>query len=457
MGLKTLRFAVNDTELSHLPGFSPAVGQWQRHDNVVGTHRPNHSQGRSLILNGHIDVVPVGAEELWSTPPFEPVVRAGRLYGRGAGDMKAGIAAYITAFRVLQRLGYHPAAPVFLQAVVEEECTGNGALACLHHGFRADAAIIPEPFNHSIMSAQVGVMWLTVEVLGRPAHVLNAVHGINAIEAAFALFQGLKGLVGEWNEPRNRHPAFAHIADPIKLNLGRIHGGEWASSVPTRCAMELRIGFYPDISAAATRAAVEEWLRATAAPDTKLKGVKYSVRYAGFQAEGFVGRYRTPDDVYFGWVSSTGDGHRARVVRQYRHDRCAGCSSSTAVFPQPAMALKRPTSTGSMNRCRSPARYRSPRCWRCFWRAGADWKKSERGVRFDGECVGAWVDNHTGGQQKGRANVATMSVPTLSLSPYGPLALVEGSTTPTSMATTSARSDSASRWPPSHRFAMTCS
>jgi len=288
MGLKTLRFAVNDTELSHLPGFSPTVGQWQRHDNVVGTHRPRHSQGRSLILNGHIDVVPVGAEELWSAPPFEPVVKEGRMYGRGAGDMKAGIAAYITAFRVLQRLGYQPAAPVFLQAVVEEECTGNGALACLHRGFRADAAIIPEPFNHSIMSAQVGVMWLTVEVLGRPAHVLNAVHGINAIEAAFALFQCLKGLVAQWNEPRNRHPAFAHVTDPIKLNLGRIQGGEWASSVPTRCNMELRIGFYPGVSATAARAAVEECLRAAVAADVKLKDVKYIVRYAGFQAEGFV-------------------------------------------------------------------------------------------------------------------------------------------------------------------------
>ena len=288
MGLKTLRFAVNDTELSHLPGFSPTLGQWQRHDNVVGTHRPRQSRGRSLILNGHIDVVPVGAEELWSAPPFEPVVKEGRMYGRGAGDMKAGIAAYITAFRVLQRLGYQPAAPVFLQAVVEEECTGNGALACLHRGFRADAAIIPEPFNHSIMSAQVGVMWLTVEVLVRPAHILNAVHGINAIEAAFALFQCLKGLVAQWNEPRNRHPAFAHVTDPIKLNLGRIQGGEWASSVPTRCNMELRIGFYPGVSATAARAAVEECLRAAVAADVKLKDVKYSVRYAGFQAEGFV-------------------------------------------------------------------------------------------------------------------------------------------------------------------------
>jgi acetylornithine deacetylase len=294
MGLRTLRFAVHDDELAHLPGFSPATGHWQRHDNVVATHRPRETRGRSLILNGHIDVVPVGADELWTVPPFEPVIKDGRLYGRGAGDMKAGIAAYITAFRVLRQLGVQPAASVFLQSEVEEECTGNGALACLHRGFRADAAVIPEPFNHSILDAQVGVMWFTVEVLGRPAHVLNAAHGINAIEAAFTLFDGLKGLVLEWNEPGNRHPAFAHVDQPIKLNLGRIQGGEWASSVPTRCVMELRIGFYPGVTAAASRAAVEACLRRTAASHPRLRDVQYKVRYAGFQAEGFVADRAAP-------------------------------------------------------------------------------------------------------------------------------------------------------------------
>jgi hypothetical protein len=89
MGLKVDRFAVQDEELRQLPGYSPAVGRWRRHDNVVGSHRPFSGAGRSLILNGHIDVVPVGAEELWVSPPFEPVVREGRLYGRGSGDMKA--------------------------------------------------------------------------------------------------------------------------------------------------------------------------------------------------------------------------------------------------------------------------------------------------------------------------------------------------------------------------------
>lgn len=288
MGLKTLRIPIRHEELAHLPGYSPAVGKWERHDNVVGTHRPQAQAGRSLILNGHIDVVPVGAEDLWSSPPFEPTIDGDRMFGRGAGDMKAGIAAYITAFRALRRLGYCPAAPVFMQSVVEEECTGNGALACLHHGFRADAAIIPEPFDHTILCAQVGVMWITLEVQGRPAHVLDTAKGINAIEAGYSLYQGLKRMAAQWNEPANRHAAFAQVQDPIKINLGRIQGGEWTSSVPTRCTLEIRLGSYPGVSAAATRAAVEDCLRETARTDPTLQGVHYAVHYAGFQSEGYV-------------------------------------------------------------------------------------------------------------------------------------------------------------------------
>jgi acetylornithine deacetylase len=288
MGLETERFEVRDTDLKDLPGYSPAVGHWPEHDNVVATHQSREKTGRSLILNGHIDVVPIGAAELWSRPPFDPVIRDGRLYGRGSGDMKAGIAAYITAFRALGSLGFQPAAPVYLQSVVEEECTGNGALACLHRGYTADAAVIPEPFDQSILSAQVGVMWLSVEVFGKPAHVLNAAHGINAIEAAFALWNGLKTLESEWNQQRDLHPAFANVAHPIRFNLGRIEGGEWASSVPTRCMMELRCGFFPGIAAAAARAAIEARLTNTAAHDPRLAGISHRVRYAGFQAEGFV-------------------------------------------------------------------------------------------------------------------------------------------------------------------------
>ena len=288
MGLKVDRFEVADEELSKVPGYSPAVGHWYNHDNVVATHTPRSQSGNSLILNGHIDVVPVGAEELWSTPPFVPTIREGRLYGRGSGDMKAGIAAYVSAFRALTSLGLQPAAPVFLQSVVEEECTGNGALACLHRGYGADAAVIPEPFQETIMSAQVGVMWLQIEVVGKPAHVLNDAQGINAIEAAFALWNGLKTLADEWNRPENRHPVFADQDTPIKFNLGKVRGGEWASSLATRCVMDIRCGFYPGVNAANARESIEKRLNETAASEARLAGVEWRIHYTGFQSEGCV-------------------------------------------------------------------------------------------------------------------------------------------------------------------------
>jgi acetylornithine deacetylase len=294
MGLQIDRFEVDDDELCKLSGYSPAVGHWYNHDNVVATHAPRNQSGRSLILNGHIDVVPVGAEALWSNPPFEATVVEGRLYGRGSGDMKAGIAAYVSAFRTLTRLGLQPAAPVFLQSVVEEECTGNGALACLHRGYGADAAIIPEPFHETIMSAQVGVMWLQIEVVGKPAHVLNDAQGVNAIEAAFLLWHGLKTLANEWNRPENVHPAFAHVENPIKFNLGKIRGGEWASSVATRCVMEIRCGFYPGMVAATARDEIEKHLKVAVAGDPRLADVEWRIEYTGFQSEGCVIDTDTP-------------------------------------------------------------------------------------------------------------------------------------------------------------------
>jgi len=288
MGLKVDRFAVDPERLRTLPGFSPPTGHWSRHDNVVGIHQPANPTGRSLILNGHIDVVPVGAAELWTTPPFEPRIADGRLYGRGAGDMKAGLAAMVMALKALHSLGREPTAPLYLQSVIEEECTGNGALACLERGFRADAAIIPEPFHETVLRAQVGVLWLSVEVIGRPAHVYQAQRGVNAIEAAFKLFQGLKALEAHWNEPAQRHPIFKNHERPINFNLGRIRGGEWHSSVATRCVMDIRIGFYPGVSIAEAKQEIEACLHHTAANEPALATIRHRVSYAGLHAEGCV-------------------------------------------------------------------------------------------------------------------------------------------------------------------------
>ncbi|HBS21087.1 MULTISPECIES: ArgE/DapE family deacylase [Thalassospira] len=289
MGLLVERVAINIDALHDLPGFSPPVTtKYNGRENIVGIHQPAKQTGRSLILNGHIDVVPTGPVAQWRRGPFDPYVERDWLYGRGAGDMKAGIIAYCNALAAVHDLGLEPAAPVILQSVVEEECTGNGALACLHAGYRADCAIIPEPFNQTLMTAQLGVMWFQLHVTGSPAHVLDTSAGSNAIEAAFGFFETLKEVEDIWNHPTHRHAAYGAHIHPVNFNLGKIEGGEWASTVPPVCSADIRVGFYPGMELAKVRETIEEVAQSAMENHPACKGAKFDITYRGFQAEACV-------------------------------------------------------------------------------------------------------------------------------------------------------------------------
>jgi acetylornithine deacetylase len=293
LGLDVRELIIDEALLREHPGYSPSIVSYDGRRNVIGVHEPKAPKtgqpvrGRSLIINGHIDVVPVGAERLWTRPPFEPWIDGDRLHGRGANDMKAGIVAYTMAMQTLRRLGVEPAARVTLQSVIEEECTGNGALACLVAGYTADAAIIPEP-SDELLSAQLGVMWLTLDVYGVPVHAAVAQTGTGAIEFAQYLVAELRRLEARWNEPRHRHPMYCQHDHPINFNLGRIEGGEWSSSVSTHCRVDLRLGFYPGVKPAEVRALVEALIREAHAAHAAHASVKVEVSYHGFQAEGLV-------------------------------------------------------------------------------------------------------------------------------------------------------------------------
>ena len=171
------RWAIDVDEIRHHPGFSPVEVSYENAVNVVATHTPKETKGRSLILNGHIDVVPEGPLDMWTHPPYEPHMEGDWLYGRGGGDMKAGLVANLFAMDALRRIGKQPAATVYLQSVTEEECTGNGALACLVRGYRADAALIPEPSEHTLVRGNVGALWFRVKVRGHPVHAREATAG----------------------------------------------------------------------------------------------------------------------------------------------------------------------------------------------------------------------------------------------------------------------------------------
>src|SRR5690606_33784101 len=132
-------YTLDQFDIAGKPGDSPVVdADYSRAVQVVASHKVDKPAGRSLILQGHIDVVPPGAPELWEHPPFEPQVKDGMMSGRGANDMKVGVTEMIFALDALRDLGLEPASTVFIETVSEEECTGNGALSTLVRGYIAD-------------------------------------------------------------------------------------------------------------------------------------------------------------------------------------------------------------------------------------------------------------------------------------------------------------------------------
>ena len=287
-GLSVDRFLVDIEQIRHLPGFSPVHVSYENAWNVVGTKRAAEKKGRSLIMNGHIDVVPAGPLDMWTTPPFEPRVADGWLYGRGAGDMKAGLVASLAVLDALERAGCRPAADIVVQSVVEEECTGNGALACLARGYRADAVLIPEPLQEQLIRAQIGVIWFQVHVRGIPVHVAEAGAGANAIEAAYLIMQRLHELEHEWNGRKDQYPPYGHVDHPINLNVGRIAGGDWASSVPAWCTFDVRVAIFPGQEIAEAKREIEHAIRSASRRNVFLQNNPPEVVYNGFEAEGYI-------------------------------------------------------------------------------------------------------------------------------------------------------------------------
>ena len=291
LGLEPRDVGLDAAALRADPHSSPFDWDVSAKRDVLATWPARGEGGRSLVLGGHIDVVPPAAAELWSRPPFEPHSDGEWLYGHGAGDVKAGLVAILGAVRALRSLGAEPLAPVHLLSVVEEECTGNGALACLLAGLRADGCVLTEPHYDHLTTAQVGVLWFDVEVTGVAAHAGHAELGANAIDGLWEVIGSLRDLERELNQ--DPPPPFDSVEHPIKLNVGVLEGGDWPSTVAARARARCRIGIYPGVEPGEAKRRVERAVAAAAERTAFLAVNPPRVRYPeGFACEGFA----LPDD-----------------------------------------------------------------------------------------------------------------------------------------------------------------
>lgn len=269
LGLET---DVWEPDPSELAPYADHVGEFESlagRPNVVGRHRGSGG-GRSLILNGHIDTVEPGDSAQWTHQPFDAVIDGGRLYGRGACDMKAGLATNLFALAAVLDAGVPLAGDVIVESVISEEDGGAGTLAAILRGYRADAAIITEPTNLAVIPAQGGSLVFRLRITGKSAHAAVRDEGVSAFEKFLPIFRALVEHEAERNAAID-HPLYAHIANKIPINIGVVRAGSWPSSVPEWLIAEGRAGLVPgedldefrkEFASVIERAAAEDpWLR----------------------------------------------------------------------------------------------------------------------------------------------------------------------------------------------------
>jgi acetylornithine deacetylase len=275
------------TSLRSHAAYSPATIDYKDTFNVSGRKVPK-SNGRSLILNAHVDVVPSANPASWTHPPFAAVREGDWLFGRGAGDMKAGLAANLFAVDAIEAAGFSLQGALEFQSVIDEEVTGNGTAAAILRGATADAVLIPEPTDEDVIYANSGVIKFKISVQGVPAHPREPESGLSAIEAAFLVINELKALEARWNEEKTGHPGFAGLRNPASLNIGTINGGEWPSSIPFECTFEGRIGFYPGDAPQDRMASLENVLNTLGAKDARLEKANPKLEWVGTCQAGYL-------------------------------------------------------------------------------------------------------------------------------------------------------------------------
>jgi acetylornithine deacetylase len=248
LGFGIDRWEADARELESSPGAGVDPSRDLSNMPIVAGRRPGAGKGRSLILNGHYDVVPPGLRENWTSDPFEAVVRDGNMYGRGANDMKGGIAAMIQAVRFILKAGVEPGGEIIVQTVPDEEASCMGTLSCCQRGYKADAAVIPEPTGMKVMIAMRGNAGGSITVFGRAGHAeLAQPHwskggAVNAISKAAKIIQGLEELAEEWRtRPDKQHK----LLDPDTIMPTIIEGGEWAVTYPEKVEITYDAVFIP--------------------------------------------------------------------------------------------------------------------------------------------------------------------------------------------------------------------
>ena len=290
IGLTVESFDIDAEALKHLAAFNPSPRNYAGRPCVVG-RRSGAGGGRSLLLNAHIDTVPVETPEAWTHSPFGGAIEGGRLYGRGACDDKAGIAECLLVAHAIKDAGVELQGDLTVASVIEDETTGNGSLACVERGYTADAVIIVDgTWPERFIVSHMGHVSFRIRLHGTAGHATSA--GPNPIAAVGLVVEALKHFVERRNADHAQH--WGAKERPIFVNLGMVHGGVWPGSVPGECVLEGQYGFPPPCSCESARQELRDLLAAVARrADWPLREAP-SIEFAGLETPPHLGDPANP-------------------------------------------------------------------------------------------------------------------------------------------------------------------
>jgi len=287
--LEALDLEVEEIRADEVPGIEDHDEYVERdlsyedRPNLLAT-REGADNGPSLLFNGHVDVVPEGDRDAWSFDPFAGTVEDGRLLGRGASDMKGGVAAMIYALEALDRAGIELLGDLSFNTVIEEEYGGSGGtLASVLAGVDADAVVIPEPTGFDSWIANDGVSYFRVTVEGKSAHAAETDAGVNAISKLLPIYHALEDLHDERKTTVHDELFEEWHEHTVSLNLGTLRGGEWVSSVPDEAHLEARISHAPEETREYLRETVERTVERAAEGDPWLEEHPPEIEWFGWR------------------------------------------------------------------------------------------------------------------------------------------------------------------------------
>lgn len=283
LGLFIDTWEPNKNELEKHPGFVSVEGDYRNRPNVVGVCKSSGGK-RSLLFNGHVDVIPPGSSNLWRHDPWSGKIESGRIYGRGASDMKSGLAAMTMALSSVMESEVRLKGDVILEYVVDEELSGNGTLACILRGYKADAGVCCESSSMKVQPASIGRIWFEIDVPGKAAGIQRRWEGVNAITKGYKIVKAVSSLERKRIAGLSHH-LYPDIREALPCMVCTFEAGSYPSAFPDNCVLKGSLATVPGEDSEEVKRTLVKHVHEAARKDAWLGKHLPQITFTGYFAE----------------------------------------------------------------------------------------------------------------------------------------------------------------------------